>query len=64
MRLRSARLFVLAFVIMGAGALVFGGAQARVEGHVTDSEGKPIANARVTVTSPEVSTFLLEVEAD
>lgn len=64
MRLRSASLFVFVFVIMSAGALVFGGAQARVEGHVTDSKGNPIANAVVTVTSPEVSSFNLVVEAD
>jgi len=64
MRLRRARLFVSVCFMMAAGGLVFAGAQARVEGRVTDSAGNPIANAEVTVTSPEVSTFNVEVTAD
>ena len=47
-----------------ASGMLFAGAQARIEGRVTDSKGEPIANAAVTITSPEVSTFKLEVSAD
>ena len=62
--MRRATMFVSLFVLMTAAGMVFGGAQARVEGRVTDSQGNPIANAEVTVTSPEVSTFNLVVTAD
>jgi len=44
--------------------MVHAGAQARVEGHVTDSEGKPIKGASVIITSPEVSGFKKTAKTD
>jgi len=64
MRLR--RLVVLMAVVfqVTGSAMVFAGAQARVEGHVTDSQGNPIPGAEITITSPEVSTFKMVVNGD
>jgi tetratricopeptide (TPR) repeat protein len=42
---------------LAAAGVVFAGAQARLEGHVMDSKGTPIANATVTITTTEVSTY-------
>ncbi len=64
MRLWKTKLFVSLLGVITTAGLVFAGAQARVEGHVTDSMGNPIANAEVTVTSPDVSTFNMVVTAD
>lgn len=64
MRLRRAKLFVSLCCIVAAAGMVFAGAQARIEGRVTDSRGEPIANAEVTITSPEVSTFNVAVTSD
>ncbi len=64
MRLR--RLVVLMAVVfqVTGSAMVFAGAQARVEGHVTDSQGNPIPGVEVTITSPQVSTFKMEIKGD
>jgi len=64
MRLR--RLVVLMAVVfqVTGSAMVFGGAQARVEGHVTDSRGNPIPDVEITITSPEVSTFKMVVNGN
>lgn len=64
MRLSKATSCVVFCVLLAGAGLAFGGAQARIEGHITDSKGKPIANAEVTITSPEVSTFHRVVTAD
>ena len=48
-------------VIIAAVALttpaVWGSIQARVSGAVTDTNGKPIPNATVTITCPELQAF-------
>lgn len=64
MRLR--RLVVLMAVVfqVTGSAMVFAGAQARVEGHVTDSKGNPIPDVEITITSPEVSTFNMVVNGN
>lgn len=61
MRLRSTKSLIALFVVVVAAGLVFAGSQARVEGRVSDSKGNPIANAEITITSPEVSTFNMVV---
>ncbi len=43
---------------------VWGSIQARVSGTVTDTAGKPIANASVTVTCPELQAFKKELKTD
>ena len=43
---------------------VWGSIQARVSGTVTDTAGKPIANATVTVTCPELQAFKKEMTTD
>jgi tetratricopeptide (TPR) repeat protein len=64
MRLSRATLYVSLITLLAGAGLVFAGAQARLEGHVTDTKGKPIPNATVTITSPEVSTFNKVITAD
>jgi len=64
MGLQKTKLFVFLFVVVAGIGLVFAGAQARIEGHVTDSNGNPIENAVVTITSADVTTFKLEVVAN
>jgi len=64
MRLRRAKILVSVCLLMTGSGMAFAGAQARIEGRVTDSNGDPIANAEVTISSPEVSTFNLEITAD
>ncbi len=64
MRLRKLVVLMAVVVQVTASAMVFAGAQARVEGRVTDSRGNPIADVEVTITSPEVSTFKMVVSGD
>jgi tetratricopeptide (TPR) repeat protein len=55
-------------VIIAAVALttptVWGSIQARVSGVVTDTAGKPIPNALVTITCPELQAFKKELKTD
>jgi tetratricopeptide (TPR) repeat protein len=64
MRFSKVKSFITLVVVLAAAGLVFAGAQARIEGHVTDSKGNPVANAEITITSPEVSSFHRVVTAD
>jgi tetratricopeptide (TPR) repeat protein len=59
-----ATFLVSSLIFAAAASLVFAGAQARVQGHVTDAQGNPIADAKITVTTPEVSSFTMEVTSD
>lgn len=45
-------------------ALVFGQAQGRVKGEVTDVRGNPIEGAKVIITCPDISTYKKEVTTD
>jgi tetratricopeptide (TPR) repeat protein len=64
MRFSTAKSFITLVVVLAAAGLVFAGAQARIEGHVTDSKGNPVPNAEVTITSPGVSTFHKVISPD
>jgi Tfp pilus assembly protein PilF len=59
-----ATLTVAALAAFGLAALVFAGAQARLRGKVTDSSGKPIEGATVTVTTPNLRTFKMTLKSD
>lgn len=56
--------FALAALLLLAPTLVLAQAQGRVKGTVSDSQGKPIANAKITITCPAVASFKKEVSAD
>jgi Tfp pilus assembly protein PilF len=45
-------------------SLVFAQAQGRIKGTITDTGGKPIPNAKVTITCAEISTYRKELTAD
>jgi len=45
-------------------SLVFGQAQGRIKGVVSDAKGAPIAKAKVVMTCPEIANFHREVIAD
>jgi tetratricopeptide (TPR) repeat protein len=45
-------------------AVAWAGAQARLTGKVTDSEGKPIEGVTVTVTTPNITTLKLTLTTD
>ena len=49
--------FVIALILLAGAGLVFAGAQARIQGQVTDTDGTPIANAEVTITTSELTSF-------
>ena len=55
--------FGLAALLTGA-ATLFAGAQGRVVGKVTDGAGKPLADVKITVTTPAITNFKLEVKTD
>jgi Tfp pilus assembly protein PilF len=59
-----ATLTVAALAAFGLAALVFAGAQARLKGKVTDSSGKPIEGATVTITTPNLRTFKMLLKSD
>ena len=48
---------------LGAGYL-YAGAQCRLLGVVTDSEGKPVEGVNITVTTPNLGSFKLSVKTD
>ena len=64
MRLRRVVVLMAVLFQVAGAAVVFAGAQARVEGNVTDSKGNPIPDVKVTITSPQVSTFKMVVDGD
>jgi Tfp pilus assembly protein PilF len=45
-------------------SLLFAQAQGRVKGTITDTAGKAIPNAKVTITCPEIATYKKEITAD
>ena len=53
-----------ALALFGMASLVLAGAQARLRGNVTDSSGKPIEGATITVTTPNLRTFKLTLKSD
>jgi tetratricopeptide (TPR) repeat protein len=54
----------MALAAFGLAALLFAGAQARLKGKVTDSSGKPIEGATVTITTPNLRTFKMALKSD
>jgi len=62
MRLRALRLCILPTLLLAAAGTVFGAAQARISGIVTDSQGNPLPDAVITITSDEVRNFLKVTE--
>ena len=62
--MRRATRASMAIAAFGLAALVFAGAQARLKGKVTDSSGKPIEGATVTVTTPHLRTFKMSLKSD
>jgi tetratricopeptide (TPR) repeat protein len=54
----------MALATFGLAALVFAGAQGRLKGKVTDSSGKPIEGATVTITTPSIRTFKMALKSD
>jgi tetratricopeptide (TPR) repeat protein len=60
---KSQHMFFVLLVLVAA-SLVHAGAQARIEGSVTDTKGNPIPGAVVTITSPQVSTFNKVIKVD
>jgi tetratricopeptide (TPR) repeat protein len=63
MRIRTMTVLAAALIVLQA-AGAFAGAQARIAGRVTDSDGQPIANAVVTITSADVAAFEKVVETN
>lgn len=53
-----------ALVAFGFASLLLAGAQARLKGKVTDSSGKPLEGAVVTVTTPNLRTFKMTLKTD
>ena len=49
--------------LLGAGHL-YAGAQCRAVGAVTDSTGAPLADVTITVTTPNLTSFNLEIKTD
>jgi tetratricopeptide (TPR) repeat protein len=54
----------LLLLVFATASLIHAGAQARIEGRVTDTEGNPIAGAVVTITSAELATFSKVIKVD
>ena len=57
---RSLALLTLAF----AATALWGVAQGRIRGTITDEKGKPVADVKITVTEPTVAMFKLETKTD
>jgi tetratricopeptide (TPR) repeat protein len=55
---------VTALAGLAVAAAMLAGAQARLMGRVTDTEGNPIEGATVTVTTPNLGTFKLTLTTD
>ena len=61
MRSRVAWLAALLVVVP---SLLFAQAQGRVKGTVVDGQGKPVPNAKVIITCPEITSYKKEMTAD
>jgi tetratricopeptide (TPR) repeat protein len=53
-----------ALAAFGLAGILVAGAQARLKGKVTDSAGKPIEGATITVTTPNLRTFKMVLKSD
>lgn len=60
---RSASLLA-ALALFGVSAVLFAGAQARLKGKVTDASGNPIEGASVTLTTPNLRLFKVNLKTD
>jgi tetratricopeptide (TPR) repeat protein len=63
-KMRKANRAVTALAVFGLAAVLTAGAQARLKGRVSDSAGKPIEGATVTVTTPNLRTFKMTLKSD
>jgi tetratricopeptide (TPR) repeat protein len=63
-KMRKVNRAVTALVVFGLAAVLTAGAQARLKGRVSDSAGKPIEGATVTVTTPNLRTFKMTLKSD
>lgn len=54
----------LFLLVLATASMVYAGAQARIEGKVTDTRGNPITGAVITITSSQVATFNKVIEVD
>ena len=54
----------LIVILVAFAGSAFAGAQARIVGKVTDAQGKPIAGATVTVTTPALGNFKVVLTTD
>jgi len=54
----------MALAAIGIASALFAGAQGRLKGKVTDSSGKPIDGVAVTVTTPNLRTFKMNLKTD
>jgi tetratricopeptide (TPR) repeat protein len=64
MKMRKGFRVLTALALFGMASLVLAGAQARLRGNVTDSSGKPIEGATITVTTPNLRTYKLTLKSD
>jgi Flp pilus assembly protein TadD len=55
---------VLVLLVLAAASLVYAGAQARIEGSVTDTKGNPIPGAVITITTAEMPSFSKVIKVD
>jgi len=63
LQFKSNTIFLILLVLATAG-LVHAGAQARIEGIVTDTQGNPIPGAIITVTTEEMASFNKVIKGD
>jgi Tfp pilus assembly protein PilF len=63
-KMRNANRAVAALAAFGLAAVLTAGAQARLKGRVSDSAGKPIEGATITVTTPNLRTFKMTLKSD
>jgi tetratricopeptide (TPR) repeat protein len=54
----------LFLLVLATASMVCAGAQARIEGTVTDTQGNPITGAVITITSDQVATFNKVIKVD
>jgi len=60
--MRHVRLIALAMLFVPS--LLLAQAQGRVKGTVTDADGKPVADATVIITCPEITSYRKEMKTD
>ena len=64
MCMRLLRSSVALVIVLAAAGMVYAGAQARIQGKVVDTQGNPLTDAVITITSDEVSTFEKVIKVD